>query len=93
MRDPDPAAALIEASGCRVHQEEGLGCDERSLPDGTEIPPQVQQQIQQAQQQIQQITEAQQAKTQEQQVTEQQLTQMKSDALLQQTKAQAAMDK
>jgi len=76
-RIPIPPQALIEASGLSsATKKKVLDAMSGHLPDGTEIPPQVQQQIQQAQQQIQQITEAQQAKTQEQQVTEQQLTQI-----------------
>lgn len=91
---PIPPQALIEASGLSAAtKKKVLDTMTGHLPDGTEIPPQVQQQIQQAQAQIQQISQAQQQKAQEQQQTEQQLQQAKAEALLQQTKAQAALDK
>lgn len=89
-----PGQVLIELSGISAAtKKKALDAMSGHLPDGTEIPPQVQQQIQQKEQQIQQISQAQQQKAQEQMQTEQQLTQQKAEALLQQTKAQAALDK
>jgi hypothetical protein len=89
-----PGQVLIELSGLSTAtKKKALDAMSGHLPDGTEIPPQVQQQIQQKEQQIQQISQAQQQKAQEQMQTEQQLQQAKADALLQQTKAQAALDK
>lgn len=91
---PIPPQALIEASGLSsATKKKVLDAMSGHLPDGTEIPPQVQQQIQAAQQQIQQISEAQQQKAQEQQQVEQELKQARADALLQQTKAQANLEK
>lgn len=89
-----PGQALVEASGLSsATKKKVLDAMSGKLPDGTEIPPQVQQMLQAKEQQIQQITQAQAQKAKEQQQIEQQLAQMKSDALLQATKAQAAMDK
>lgn len=91
---PIPPQALISCSSLSsAKKKEVLDAMSGKLPDGTEIPPQVQQMLQQKEQQIQQITQAQQAKAQEQMQTEQELQQAKADALLQQTKAQASMDK
>lgn len=91
---PIPPQVLIELSGVSsATKKKALDAMSGKLPDGTEIPPQVQQMLQQKEQQIQQITQAQQEKAQEQVQMEQQLQQSKADAILQQTKAQAAMDK
>jgi hypothetical protein len=91
---PIPPQALIEASGLSsATKKKVLDSMMGHLPDGTEIPPQVKQQMDQAQQQIQQIQQAQAQKAQEQMQTEQQIQQAKAEALLQQTKAQAALDK
>jgi hypothetical protein len=89
-----PPQALIEASSLSASTKRKIkDAMSGKLPDGTEIPPQVQQMIQQKEQQIQQISQAQQQKAQEQIQTEQELKQQKADALLAQTKAQAAIDK
>jgi hypothetical protein len=89
-----PPQALIEASSLQAStKRKVMDAMSGKLPDGTEIPPQVQQMLQQKEQQIQQISQAQQQKAQEQMATEQQLQQTKAEALLQQTKAQAALDK
>lgn len=87
-----PPQAIVEASGLSsVTKKKVLDAMSGKLPDGTEIPPQVQQMLQQKEAQINQIAQAQQQKTQEQQATEQELTQAKSQAQLQmvQLKAQA----
>lgn len=89
---PIPPQAIIQASNLR-NKQQVLDAMSGKLPDGTEIPPQVQQMIQQKEQQIQQITQAQAQKTQEQQQTEQQLNQMKAEAQLQNVQVTAAMDK
>jgi hypothetical protein len=89
-----PPQALIEASSLSsTTKRKVMDAMSGKLPDGTQIPPQVQQMLQQKEQQIQQISQAQQQKAQEQMQAEQQLNQQKADALLQQTKAQAALDK
>jgi len=91
---PIPPQALIEASSLSsTTKRKVMDAMSGKLPDGTEIPPQVQQMLQQKEQQIQAISQAQQQKAQEQLQMEQQLQQAKADALLQQTKAQAALDK
>ncbi len=91
---PIPPQALISASSLSsAKKKEILDAMSGKLPDGTEIPPQVQAMLQEKEQQITQITQAQQQKAQEQMQTEQSLQQAKADAILQQTKAQAAMDK
>lgn len=91
---PIPPQAIVEASGLSsARKKRVLDAMSGKLPDGTSIPPEVQQQIQQQQGQLQQIAQAQQQKATEQQQTEAQLGQQKADALLQQTKAQAALDK
>jgi len=89
-----PATALIEASSLSAATKKKV-LDEMGgkLPDGTEIPPQVQAMLQQKEQQIQQITQAQGEKAQEQMQREQELQKMTADAQLAQAKAQAAMDK
>lgn len=89
---PIPPQAIIQASNLR-NKQQVLDAMSGKLPDGTEIPPQVQQMLQQKEQQIQQITQAQAQKTQEQQQTEQQLNQMKAEAQLQAVQVTAAMDK
>jgi len=89
-----PPQALIEASSLSsTTKRKVMDAMSGKLPDGTEIPPQVQQMLQQKEQQIQAISQAQQQKAQEQLQAEQELKQQKADALLQQTKAQAALDK
>jgi hypothetical protein len=89
-----PPQALIEASSLQASvKRKVIDAMSGKLPDGTEIPPQVQQMLKQKEDQIQQISQAQQQKAQEQIQAEQQLTQQKAEALLQQTKAQAALDK
>lgn len=89
-----PPQALIEASSLSASTKRKIkDAMSGKLPDGTEIPPQVKQMLQAKEQQIQQISEAQQQKAQEQIQMEQQIAQQKADALLQQTKAQAALDK
>lgn len=89
-----PGQALVEASGLSsARKKKVLDAMSGKLPDGTEIPPQVQQMLQQKEQQIQQITQAQAQKTQEQQQIEQQLNQMKAEAQLQAVQVTAAMDK
>jgi len=89
-----PPQALIEASALSsTTKRKVMDAMSGKLPDGTEIPPQVQQMLQQKEQQIQAISQAQQQKAQEQMAAEQDLKQQKADALLAQTKAQAALDK
>jgi len=89
-----PPEALIEASSLAASVKRKIkDAMSGKLPDGTEIPPQVQQMLQAKEQQIQQITQAQQEKAQEQIQLEQQLEKLKADAQLQQIKAQSAMDK
>lgn len=69
-----PPQALIEASSLSSTTKTKIkDAMSGKLPDGTEIPPQVAQMLQQKEQQIQQITQAQQAKTQEQMQLEQEL--------------------
>lgn len=88
-----PPQALIEASGLSsATKKKVLDSMSGKLPDGTEIPPQVQQMLQAKEQQINQIAQAQQAKTQEQQQTEQELTQLKAEAQLQQVQLKAQAD-
>jgi len=89
---PIPPQAIIQASNLR-NKQQVLDAMSGKLPDGTEIPPQVQQMLQQKEQQIQQITQAQQQKAQEQMQQEQQLQQQVAEAKLQQVQVQAAMDK
>jgi len=88
---PIPPQAIIQASNLR-NKQQVLDAMSGKLPDGTEIPPQVQQMLQQKEQQIQQITQAQAQKTQEQQQTEQQLNQQKAEAQLQMVQVKAAQD-
>lgn len=91
---PIPPQALVEASGLSsATKKKVLDAMSGKLPDGTEIPPQVQQMLQQKEQQIQQISQAQQQKAQEQIQQEQQLQQQSAEAKLQLVQAQAAMDK
>lgn len=90
---PIPPQALVEASGLSsATKKKVLDAMSGKLPDGTEIPPQVKQMLDQKEQQIQQITQAQSAKTQEQQQTEQQLTQQSAEVKLQMVQLQAAKD-
>jgi hypothetical protein len=89
---PIPPQAIIQASNLR-NKQQVLDAMSGKLPDGTEIPPQVQQMLQQKEQQIQQITQAQQQKAQEQQQAETALNQQKAEAQLQLVQVQAAMDK
>lgn len=92
-RIPIPLQALIEASSLSsATKKKVLDAMSGKLPDGTEIPPQVQQMLQQKEQQIQQITQAQQQKTQEQQQTEQELQQQTAEAKLLQVQVKAAQD-
>jgi hypothetical protein len=89
-----PGQALVEASGLSsATKKKVLDAMSGKLPDGTEIPPQVQQMLQQKEKQIQDIAQAQAQKTQEQQQTEQQLNQQKAEAQLQLVQVQSAMDK
>ena len=88
-----PPQALVEASGLSsATKKKVLDAMSGKLPDGTEIPPQVQQMLQAKEQQINQIAQAQQTKTQEQQQTEQELTQLKAQAQLQQVQLKAQAD-
>lgn len=91
---PIPPQALVEASGLSsATKKKVLDAMSGKLPDGTEIPPQVQQMLQQKEQQIQQISQAQQQKAQEQVQQEQALQQQTAQAKLQQVQVQAASDK
>jgi hypothetical protein len=93
-RVPIPPQALVEASGLSsATKKKVLDAMSGKLPDGTEIPPQVQQIIQQKEQQIQDISQAQQQKAQEQIQQEQALQQQVAEAKLQQVQVTAAMDK
>jgi hypothetical protein len=88
-----PPQALIEASGLSsATKKKVLDAMSGKLPDGTEIPPQIQQMLQAKEAQINQIAQAQAQKTQEQQQTEQDLTQLKAQAQLQQVQLKAQMD-
>jgi hypothetical protein len=90
---PIPPQALVEASGLSsATKKKVLDAMSGKLPDGTEIPPQVQQMLQQKEQQITQITQAQQQKTQEQQQMEQELQQQASDVKLQMANLKAMQD-
>jgi len=88
---PIPPQAIIQASNLR-NKQQVLDAMSGKLPDGTEIPPQVQQMLQQKEQQIQQITQAQQQKAQEQQQAEAALNQQKAEAQLQLVQVKAAQD-
>jgi hypothetical protein len=91
---PIPPQALVEASGLSsATKKKVLDAMSGKLPDGTEIPPQVQQMLQQKEQQIQQISQAQQQKAQEQIQQEQALQQQTAEAKLQMVQVTAAMDK
>jgi hypothetical protein len=88
-----PPQALIEASGLSsATKKKVLDAMSGKLPDGTEIPPQVQQMLQAKEQQINDIAQAQAQKTQEQQQTESELTQLKAQAQLQQVQLKAEGD-
>jgi len=88
-----PPQVLIELSGISAAtKKKALDAMSGKLPDGTEIPPQVQQMIQAKEQQITAITQAQQQKTQEQMQTEQELQQLKAQAQLQQVQLKAQAD-
>ena len=88
-----PPQALIEASGLSsATKKKVLDAMSGKLPDGTKIPPQVQQMLQAKEQQINQITQAQQQKTQEQQQAEQELTQQASEVKLQMANLKAMQD-
>ena len=88
-----PGQALVEASGLSsARKKRVLDAMSGKLPDGTEIPPQVQQMLQQKEQQISEITQAQAQKAQEQQQTEQELAQQKAEAQLQMVQVKAAQD-
>lgn len=89
---PIPPQAIIQASNLR-NKQQVLDAMSGKLPDGTEIPPQVQQMIQQKEKQIQDITQAQAQKAQEQQQAEQALQQQAAEAKLQLVQVQSAMDK
>jgi len=90
---PIPPQAIVAASGLSsARKKEVLDAMSGKLPDGTEIPPQVQQMLQQKEQQITQITQAQQQKTQEQQQMEQQLQQQASEVKLQMANLKAQQD-
>jgi len=88
---PIPPQAIIQASNLR-NKQQVLDAMSGKLPDGTEIPPQVQQMLQQKEQQIQQITQAQQQKAQEQMQQEQQLQQQVAEAKLQMVQVKASQD-
>lgn len=77
---PIPPDVLIQASGLR-NKQKIIDRMQNKLPDGTDIPPQVAQMIQEKEQQIQQITQAQGEKAQEQQQAQSELDaqQMKMD--------------
>ena len=88
-----PGQALVEASGLSsATKKKVLDAMSGKLPDGTEIPPQVQQMLQQKQEQMQQIAQAQQQKTQEQMQTEQELKQQSADVKLQMANLKAMQD-
>ncbi len=90
---PIPPQALVEASGLSsATKKKVLDAMSGKLPDGTEIPPQMQQMLQQKEQQISQITQAQQQKAQEQMQQEQALQQQTADAKLQMVQVKAAQD-
>ena len=88
-----PGQVLIECSGLSsATKKKALDAMSGKLPDGTEIPPQVQQMLQAKEKQINDIAQAQAQKTQEQQQTESELTQLKAAAQLQQAQLKAQMD-
>lgn len=88
-----PGQALVEASPLSsARKKKVLDAMSGKLPDGTEIPPQVQQMLQQKEQQIQQISQAQQQKAQEQIQQEQALQQQVAEAKLQMVQVKAAQD-
>lgn len=87
---PIPPTALIEASGLSsATKKKVIDAMSGHLPDGTQVPPQVMQQMKAAQEQIQQISQAQQQKAQEQQQTEQQLEVLKAQSQAQQAQLEA----